>query len=127
MNKEFTEQELAFIQKSNLPLPGDVFIETFKEPTIVDEILKKSSVMNQNLGRQKGLLSTTKKVKNKNKDKIDEYDEQIKTLQKYGKRIGIIEEGKKTLKVGKGIYTQRKRNAYKINPESGTYGNLLNH
>jgi len=36
----------------------------------------------------------------------------------------VIEEGKKTLKIGKGIYTQTKRNAYKINPESGTYGNL---
>ena len=27
--------------------------------------------------------------------------------------------------MGKGIYTQRKRNAYKIDPETGTYGNLI--
>ena len=53
-----------------------------------------------------------------------EYEEQIKAVQKYRKRIGIIEEEQKTLKIGKGIYTQPKRNVYKINPETGTYGNL---
>ena len=62
-------------------------------------------------------------AKKKTKDKIAEYDEQIQTIQKYRKRIGVIEEGKKTLKVGKGIYTQQKRNAYKITPSSA-YGNL---
>ena len=108
MNKGFTEQELAFIQKSNLPLPGNVFIETLKDPTIADDILKKSGVMNQNLGRQKAHLSTTKTAKKKNKDKIAEYDEQIQTLQKYRKRIGIIEEGQKTLKVGY-LHTKKKK------------------
>ena len=28
------------------------------------------------------------------------------------------------MKVGKGIYTQKKRNAYKINPQTGVYGNV---
>ena len=28
------------------------------------------------------------------------------------------------MKVGKGIYTQKKRHAYKINPNTGVYGNV---
>lgn len=48
---------------------------------------------------------------------------EINAIQKYRKRIGVIEEGKKTLKIGKGIYTQAKRNAQKIN-KNGQYGDL---
>ena len=124
MNKGFTEQKLALIQKYNWPLPGNVFIESLKDPTILNEILNKSGEMNKTLGREKAHLSTTKTAKKNNKDKIDEYDKKIQTVQKYRKRLGIINEGQKTLKIGKGIYTQTKRNAYKINPESGAYGNL---
>ena len=69
-------------------------------------------------------MSTTKKNKNKNKDQIAEYTKGIDTIKKYRQRIGIVEEGTKTLKVGKGIYTQKKRNAYKINPNTGVYGNV---
>ena len=122
-NKGFTEQEFAFIQKSNLPLPAEVFLSTIKDSSAVDEILNKTGEMNKTSGHQKAHLSTTKAAKKKTKDKIAEYDEQIQTIQKYRKRIGVIEEGKKTLKVGKGIYTQQKRNAYKITPSSA-YGNL---
>ena len=35
----------------------------------------------------------------------------------------MIPEGLKT--TGYGIYTQKKRNAYKVNPQNGTYGNLI--
>ena len=42
---------------------------------------------------------------------IAEYDKEIDIIKKYRQRIGIVEEGTKTLKVGKGIYTQKKRNA----------------
>ena len=42
-------------------------------------------------------------------------------MQKYRERIGIIPEGLQTL-TGKGIYTQPKRNAYKIS-KAGKYGN----
>ena len=36
----------------------------------------------------------------------------------------MVLEGAQTLKVGQGIYTQKKRNAYKINPNTGVYGNV---
>ena len=111
MNKGFTQEELAFIQNQQLPLPADIFLQTLKEPNYAKQILDKSGEMNKELGRKKAHLSTTK-----NKDQIADYDEGIEIIRKYRQRIGILEEGTKTLKVGKGIYTQKKSNAYKINP-----------
>lgn len=49
-------------------------------------------------------------------------DSDFKTLGKYRDRIAIIPEGVKT--IGTGIYTQKKRNAYKIDPIKHTYGGL---
>ena len=69
-------------------------------------------------------MSTTKANRKKNKDEIAEYTEGIDIIRKYRQRIGILKEGAKTLKFGQGIYTQKKRNAYKINPQTGVYGNV---
>ena len=67
------------------------------------------------LGRQKGVvLSKSKKTKSKNTERIKELDADIKLLQKYHKRIAIFSEGSKT--ISKGIYLQKKRNTYKIDP-----------
>ena len=74
----------------------------------------------QKLGRDKGTLSKGK-GKSKNADQIAEITKDIKLIQKYRSRIGIIPEGKET--IGKG-YTQPKRNAYKIS-NGGQYGNLI--
>ena len=124
MNKGFTQEELAFIQNQQLPLPADIFLQTLKEPNYAKQILDKSGEMNKELGRKKAHLSTTKTARKRNKDQIAEYDEGIKIIRKYRQRIGILEESTKTLKVGKGIYTRKKRNAYKINPNTGVYGNV---
>ena len=75
------------------------------------------------MGQKKAHLSTTKANREKNKDEIAEYTEGIDII-KYRQRIGIVEEGAKTLKVGQGIYTKKKINAYKINPNTGVYGNV---
>ena len=124
MNKGFTQEELAFIQTQQLPLPADIFLQTLKEPNYAKQILDKSGEMNKELGRKKAHLSTTKANRKKNKDEIAEYTEGIDIIRKYRQRIGIVEEGAKTLKVGQGIYTQKKRNAYMINPNTGVYGNV---
>ena len=79
--------------------------------------------MNKELGRKKAHLSTTKTARKKDKDQIAEYGDGIEIIRKYRQRIGILEEGTKTLKVGKGIYTQKERNAFRINPNTGVYGN----
>ena len=122
-NKGFTEEELATIQKYELPLPGDVFLETIKDPTTAEKVLNESGDVNKKIGLRKGQLPTTKTAKKKNKDKIAKYDEEIATIKKYRQRIGFIEEGRKTLKTGSG-YNQPKRNAYKIN-QYGQYGGLM--
>ena len=124
MNKGFTQEELALIQIMNLPLPADVFLQTLKEPNYSKEILAESGELSKGLGRQRVRLSTTKTNRKKNRDEIAVYDEEIDTIRKYRQRIGILEKGTKTLKVGKGIYTQKKRNAYKINLQTGVYGNV---
>ena len=72
--------------------------------------------MNKELGRKKAHLSTTKTNRKKNKDQIAEYDEGIEITRKYRQRIGIVEEGTKTLKVGKGIYTQKRGMLTRLTP-----------
>ena len=124
MNQVFTQEELAFIQNQQLPLPADIFLQTLKEPNYAKQILDKSGEINKKLGQKKAHLSTTKANRKKNKDEIAEYTEGIDIIRKYRQRVGIVEEGAKTLKVGQGIYTQKKRNAYKINPNTGVYGNV---
>ena len=105
MNKGFTQEELAFIQNQELPLPADIFLQTLKEPNYVKQILAKSGKINKDLGQKKASLSTTKTNRKRNKDEIAEYTEGIETIRRYQQRIGILEEGGKTLKVGQGIYT----------------------
>ena len=124
MNKGFTQEELAFIQNQQLPLPADIFLQTLKEPNYAKQILDKSGKINKELGQKKASLSTTKTNRKRNKDEIAEYTEGIDIIKKYRQRIGILQEGEKTLKVGQGIYTQKKRNAYKVNPQTGVYGNV---
>ena len=108
MNKGFTQEELAFIQNQEFPLPADIFFQTLKQPNYAKQILDKSGEMNKELGREKPHLSTTKTNRKKNKDQIAEYDEGLEIIRKYRQRIGILEEGTKTLKIGKGIYSQKK-------------------
>ena len=95
MNKGFTQEELAFIQDQQLPLPADIFLQTLKEPNYAKQILDKAGEINRGLGRKKAHLSTTKTARKRNKDEIAEYDEGIETIRKYQQRIGILEEGTK--------------------------------
>ena len=91
-----------------MPLPADIFLQTLKQPNYAKQILDKSGEINKELGRNKAYLSTTKSNRKKNKDEIAEYTEGIDIIKKYRQRIDVLEEGTKTLKVGKGIYTQKK-------------------
>ena len=91
-----------------MPLPADIFLQTLKQSNYAKQILDKSGEINKKLGQKKAHLSTTKTNRKKNKDEIAEYTEGINIIKKYRQRIGIVEEGAKTLKVGQGIYTQKK-------------------
>ena len=53
LNKGFTQEELAFIQNQELPLPADIFLQTLKEPNYAKQILAKSGKINKDLGQKK--------------------------------------------------------------------------
>ena len=51
MNKGFTQEELAFIQNQELPLPADIFLQTLKQPNYAKQILDKSGEINNKLSQ----------------------------------------------------------------------------
>ena len=118
LNKGLTQEELAFIQTQQFPLPADIFLQTLKQQNYAKQILDKSGEMNKELGSKKAHLSTTKTARKKNKDQIAEYDEGIEIIRKYRQR------GYKNVESVKGYLHTEKENAYKINPNTGVYGNV---
>ena len=123
MNKGFTQEELAFIQNQELPLPADIFLQTLKEPNYAKQILAKSGEINKELGRKKANLSTTKTNRKKNKDEISEYTEGI-NIKKIQTKNWYFRGRRKNVKSWEGYLHTEKRNAYKINPNTGVYGNV---
>ena len=117
----FNKDEIQKLMKYGLYPPSDVLKASIDESLDIDEYDNNLGKQLNKLGAKKGNLSKGK-GKTKNKDKIDELTKDIKLIQKYRNRIKIIPEGLQTL--GKGIYTQPKRNAYKIS-SGGKYGNLI--
>ena len=121
VDKGFDKDEIQKLTKYELYPPSDVLKASIDGTLDIDEYDKNLGELIKEIGRQKAHLSTTKKNRPKNKDRIDEITKDIKLLQKYKNRIKIIPEGKKTIGTG---YTQPKRNAYKIS-SGGKYGNLM--
>ena len=122
LDKGFNNDEIDTLMYYSIPTPSDLLKLVKKGDVDFDEFDRTLGKTIQDLGRQKGTLSTSKKKRDSNKEQIDEFTHQIKTLQKYRNRIGIIPEGLET--IGSGIYTQKKRNAYKID-QNGQYGGLI--
>ena len=60
MNKGFTQEELAFIQTQQLPLPADIFLRTLKELNYAKQILDKSGKINKDLGQKKSQFKHNK-------------------------------------------------------------------
>ena len=118
----FSNEEIMKLTKINLP-PPSIILKSYLDNTLnLNLFMKEIGEKIKDLGRKKGTLNSKKSLKQNQKEKILELSDDIKLLQKYKKRIDIIEEGAKT--VGKGIYTQKKRNAYKIS-QNGQYGGLV--
>ena len=123
MDDGFSTDEIQTLMKYNLFAPSDVLLAVKDKKLDWSNYDKKLGELMQKTGGIKGNLSKNKKIKDKNIDEISKLTHDIKTMQKYKKRIGLIPEGLQTL-TGKGIYTQPKRNAYKIS-SSGRYGSLI--
>ena len=122
LDKGFNRDEIETLMYYNIPTPSDLLKSVKNKEVDFDKFNRTLGKTIQDLGRQKGSLSKSKKSRECNKEKIDEFTHQIKTFQKYRNRIAIIPEGLET--VGSGIYTQKKRNAYKID-QNGQYGGLI--
>ena len=122
LDKGFDDDKIETMMKYKLIPPSSVF-QRVKDGSVnfkdYDENVGK---VIQELGRKKGTLSKGQSKTN-NKDKIDMLTKEIKVVRKYRERIAVIPEGLKTLK-GKGLHTQPKRNAYKIN-QYDQYGGLM--
>ena len=122
LDKGFTSNEIQKLTYYQLPPPSQILKSHIAGSINIDEFDKEIGKQIKKLGSQKGSLSKNKTTREKNKEKIDDLTGNIKLLQKYRHRINVIEEGAKT--IGEGIYTQKKRNAYKIS-QRGQYGGLV--
>ena len=121
LDKAFTSNQIQKLTYYQLPPPSQILKSHIAGSIDIDEFDKEIGKQIKKLGSQKGSLSKNK-TREKNKEKIDDLTGNIKLLQKYRHRINVIEEGAKT--IGEGIYTQKKRNAYKIS-QRGQYGGLV--
>ena len=108
---------LALCKSINYHYLVMLFWNTWQTQILWEKKYDEVGEINSKLGQKKGSLSTTKNNRKKNKDKIAEYKKKIDSLKRYRERVISFKEGKKIIKKGKGIYTQKKRNAYKINPK----------
>ena len=118
----FTPDELQTLMAYKLYTPSDVFKAVKDKKLDWDDYDDKIGKLLKEIGREKGGLSKGVKAREKNAEKINQLTNEIKTIQKYQKRISVIPEGLKT--IGKGVkYKQPKRNAYKI--KDGGYGGLI--
>ena len=122
IDKGFTMNEIERLMSYNLAPPSQIFESHVKKIIDINDYEKDIGEQIKKLGRQKGSLSKNQKMREKNQKQIDGLTEDIKLLQKYKHRISFMEEGSKTL--GEGIYTQKKRNAYKIS-QGGQINNRL--
>ena len=113
------------MQKHKLPVPSDAFLEYLTNPDSVKKTYVEVGVINSKLGQKKGSLSPTKNNRKKNEDRIAEYQKEIDSLKRYRERVVSFKKGKEMIKEGKGIYAQKKRNAFKINPQTGIYRNVI--
>ena len=118
----FSSDEMQTLMAYNLYAPSDVFKAVKDQKLDWDNYSKQITQLLKQIGREEGGLSKGPKAKEKNVEKIEQLTNEIKTIQKYQKRISLIPEGLKTVGSG-GRYKQPKRNAYKI--QDGVYGGLV--
>ena len=110
MNKGFTQEELAFIQNQELPLPADIFLQTLKQPNYAKQILDKSGEINKKLGQKKAHLSTTKTNRKKNEDEIAEYTEGINIIKKIQTKNWYCRGRRKNIESWSGyLYTKKEK------------------
>ena len=112
----FNKNDKTILNNYNLTKPKDL---TQISPQKLVEEKEKSIEIAKMIGRKKGQKKTSAEDK-------QYYDTELQTLKKYRGTINdLLSSFKyKSQTTGKGIYTQKKRNAYKIS-QRGQYGGLV--
>ena len=91
----FSPKELATFEKYKLAIPSKVYLESFKDDGLINQVMSESAKLNQKIGRRKGGLNEG--------PERDGLSEDIKIIRKYRSRLRGIEEGKNMLKTGSGV------------------------
>ena len=123
IDKGIDDDYITFLDGKQLPLPSKVLNENMDTDNI-----KKQVVSKYNYSLKYITENSTKKgepLKKLKPSQLNIYQKHKKSLEyfdDYFKRLQNIEDSKKY--VGEGIYTQKKRNAYKIS-QNGQYGGLV--
>ena len=111
----FTKNDKTILNNYNLTKPKDL---TQISPQKLVEEKEKSIEIAKMIGRKKGQKKTSAEDK-------QSHDIELQTLKKYRGTINdLLSSFKYIPKSGTGIYTQKKRNAYKIS-QRGQYGGLV--
>ena len=89
LNKGFTQEELAFTQTQQLPLPADIFLQTLKQPNHAKQILDKFGEINKELGRKKAHLSTTKLPERRIRTRLPSMMKELRLLESTDKELAF--------------------------------------
>ena len=123
IDKDIDDDYITFLDGKQLPLPSKVLYENMDIDKIKKQVISKYNYAEKYIAdnsTKKG--EPLKKLKPSQLQIFNKHKKSLEYLEDYFKRLQNIEDSKKY--VGEGIYTQKKRNAYKIS-QNGQYGGLV--
>ena len=123
IDKGIDDDYITFLDGKQLPLPSKVLYENMDIDKIKKQVISKYNYAEKYIAdnsTKKG--EPLKKLKPSQLQIFNKHKISLEYLEDYFKRLQNIEDSKKY--VGEGIYTQKKRNAYKIS-QNGQYGGLV--
>ena len=123
IDKGIDDDYITFLDGKQLPLPSKVLNENMDIDKLKKKVVEKYNYSQKYISEN----STTKgepykKLKPAQLKIFEKHEKSLKYFEDYFQRLQNIEDSKKY--VGEGIYTQKKRNAYKIS-QNGQYGGLV--
>ena len=123
IDKGIDDDYITFLDGKQLPLPSKVLNENMDTDNIKKQVVSKYNYSLKYItenSTKKG--EPLKKLKPSQLNIFKKHKKSLEYFDDYFKRLQNIEDSKKY--VGEGIYTQKKRNAYKIS-QNGQYGGLV--
>lgn len=114
IDNNFDKDDRIMLNNYNLLKPKDL-------TQVTPDRLQEERQKTVNIAKKIGGL---KRRKNTTEDDIRSYNIELQTMKKYRETINDVLRSLRYVKTGQGIYTQKKRNAYKIG-QNGQYGGLI--